>query len=279
MNSYGMNRACALHLLVVFAAVSPVAPLFGDPIADPGITSGDHCTYRSVLLDSDDIFYQSLDLEPSEMEGKRFYDFTMSLHWPDGQITEARSRLEADGHVRSVSTSRIDWSKEKRELLREEIHFKGSTSRYPEDTYSNFAIFFAMRGLARAKGKNDSIYMSIPSGVLSRLTLRCAGGKWVTVPAGRFRCVKVTARTDLDYFVGSLGGFLNYIGYFFIPKSTLWYMEDPPYLLVKYRGLVLVSPRNKPVEMELLKWSRIPEWEQIPEGEQIREGEQKRLDP
>jgi hypothetical protein len=102
---------------------------------------------------------------------------------------------------------------------------------------------------------SGNIYMAIPSGAVSRLKLHRSSSKRVTVPAGRFRCVQVTARTDLSYFMGSLGGFLNYIGYAFIPKSVLWYMEDPPYLLVKYKGLTLVSPRNEPIEMELVRWN------------------------
>jgi len=207
-----------------------------------------------VLKATGQSFRQKLVLDAQQREGRTEYAFLMEIAWPDRETTRARSFLGGGKVLRSRTTRREDLAHNGRELLQEEVHFPTSSPLYPDDTYSNFAIFFAFRGLVSERLRTGSIHMAIPSGAMTRLNVRCTRGKWVRVPAGRFRCVKVTARTDLSYFIGSLGGFLNQIGYYFIPKSDLWYMEDPPHLLVKYEGLVLISPRNEPIEMELMQW-------------------------
>jgi hypothetical protein len=241
-------------LVLLFLLSSLCSPVRGDPLPDPGLLSGDLCVYRAVLLDSGETGYQTLEVRPREEEGRALYEFEMRMDWPDQETTVARSVLEGRGSLRSLSTERQDRSRTGEALLQEEYRFQGA-GLFPEDTYSNFAVYFALRGMVAGKLSSGSIFMAIPSGAVSRLKLHCSDPQWVSVPAGRFRCTQVTARTDLSYFMGSLGGFLNYIGYSFIPKSVLWFMDEPPYLLVKYKGLTLVSPRNEPVELELVRWN------------------------
>ncbi len=226
-------------------------------LPDPGITQGVLGVYRSVVKgEKGDPFYQSLELRPPSRETGGCYDFRMKMEWPAGDVTRARSLLRGGDGLRSVSTLRIDSAADGRELQREEVVFSPGRGTFPEDTYSNFAIYFALQGLAANGAGDNSLFMAVPSGALVRLKLHCSRRKRVTVPAGRFLCTKVVARTDLSFFMGGMGTFLNFIGYAFIPKSVLWYMEEEPHLLVRYRGMVLASPRNVPMEMELVRWSR-----------------------
>jgi hypothetical protein len=230
----------------------------GDLLPDPKISTGNVCVYRSVVQGSADTFFQSLELIPPEPGNTDLYDFRMTVDWPGGGKTRARSLLRGgkEGLV-SLSTHRVDLSAEGRELLQEEMVFSPPHEDFPADTYSNFAVYFALQGLAAGTGaQKRSLFMAIPSGAVVRLKVRSSGAVWVNVPAGRFRCTKVAARTDLGYFIGGMGSFLNFIGYSVIPKSVLWYMEEDPHLLVRYTGMFLASPKNVPMEMELVRWHR-----------------------
>jgi hypothetical protein len=226
-------------------------------LPDPGTTQGFVGIYRSVVKgEEENPFFQTLALSVPSEETNGMYDFRMKMEWPDGGVTLARSLLRGGDGLRSVSTLRTDFLADGRELQREEVVFSPSGRTFPADTYSNFAIYFALQGLAATRSGKTSLFMLVPSAAVARLKLRCFRNQRVTVPAGRFRCTKVVARTDLGYFIGGMGTFLNFIGYSFIPKSVLWYMEEEPHLLVRYRGMVLASPRNVPMEMELVRWSR-----------------------
>jgi hypothetical protein len=225
-------------------------------LPDPKISAGSVCVYRSVMDGSGGPFFQSLELIPPEQGKADPYDFRMTVDWPDGGKTRARSLLRGGDGLCSLSTHRVDLSAGGTELLREEMVFSPSGGCFPKNTYSNFAVYFALQGLADNGPGKRSMFMAIPSGALVRLKIRSAGSGWVAVPAGRFRCTKWVARTDLGYFIGGLGSFLNFVGYSAVPKSVLWYMEDDPHLLVRYTGMFLASPKNVPMEMELVRWHR-----------------------
>jgi len=201
-------------------------------------------------------FFLSLELTPPEPGKADLYDFRMNVDWPDGGKTRARSLLRGGDGLRSLSTHRVDLSAGGRELQREKMVFSPSSGCFPKNTYSNFAVFFALQGLAGNGSGKRSLFMAIPSGARVRLGIRSSGKGWVAVPAGRFRCAKWVAETDLGYFIGGLGSFLSFIGYSVIPKSVLWYMEEDPHLLVRYTGMFLASPKNVPMEMELVRWHR-----------------------
>jgi hypothetical protein len=227
-----------------------------DLLPDPKVSTGSVCVYRSVVESSGGPFLQSLELIPPEPGKADPYDFRMTLDWPDGGKTRARSLLRGGDGLCSLSTHRVDLSAGGRELQREEMFFSPSGGCFPANTYSNFAVYFALQGLAGKGSGKRSLFMAVPSGAVVRLSLRSSGPVWVTVPAGRFRCTKVVARTDLGYFIGGMGSFLSFIGYSVIPKSVLWYMEEDPHLLVRYTGMFLASPKNVPMEMELVRWLR-----------------------
>jgi len=259
MNERRWGLSAGLCVLFLLGPALPGSARAQDArlLPDPGITQGFVATYRSVMEGYPDApFLQSLELTPRQEGPARLYEFRMTMNWPDGEVTRARSLLRGGGDgLRSLSTLRSDLSADGRELQREEMRFRAGDGTFPADTYSNFAIYFALQGLAAAPPENRVLFMAVPSAAVARLRLACKHHRWVRVPAGRFRCARIVARTDLGYFIGGMGTFLNFVGYSFIPKSVLWYMEEEPHLLVKYRGLVLASPRNVPMEMELARWS------------------------
>jgi hypothetical protein len=247
-----------LLLLAIFL-ICPEGQAHGamdELLPDPKISTGSVCVYRSVMEGSGDPFFQSLELIPPEPGKADPYDFRMTVDWPDGGKTRARSLLQGGDGLCSLSTYRVDLSAGGTELLREKMVFSPSGGCFPKNTYSNFAVYFALQGLTGNGPGKRSLFMAIPSGALVRLRIRSSGTDWVAVPAGRFRCTKWIAGTDLGYFIGGLGSFLNFIGYSVIPKSVLWYMEEDPHLLVRYTGMFLASPKNVPMEMELVRWDR-----------------------
>jgi len=249
---WGLCSLCLIGLSLPGSAGAQEADL----LPDPRITRGFAATYRTVMNGDDDApFLQVLELSPGAMGSANLYNFRMTMNWPEGSVTRTRSLLRGGEGLRSVSTLRTDLSAEGRELQREEMLFGVDPDVFPRETYSNFAIYFALQGMAASGGGNRRLFMAVPSAAVVRLEVACAKREWVRVAGGRFPCVKIVARTDLGYFIGGMGTFLNFVGYAFIPKSVLWYMEEDPHLLVKYRGMVLASPRNVPMKMELVRWS------------------------
>lgn len=258
MNELGraLGRGLCSLCLLGLSLPGPTRAQEAGLLPDPHITRGFAATYRTVMSGDDDApFLQVLELSPRPEGSANPYDFRMTLNWPDGSVTRARSLLRGGRGLRSLSTLRTDLSAGGRELQREEMLFRADPGVFPRGTYSNFAIYFALQGLAASGSGSRSLFMAVPSAAVARLKVACVKREQVRVAGGRFRCVKVVARTDLGYFIGGMGTFLNFVGYAFIPRSVLWYMEEAPHLLVKYRGMVLASPRNVPMKMELVRWS------------------------
>jgi hypothetical protein len=74
----------------------------------------------------------------------------------------------------------------------------------------------------------------------------------ISVPAGSFSALKVTARVDIATVMPNWSRFILHVIKPVIPKNTLYFQATPPYRLLKQEGVTFVG--GPAVTTELIRF-------------------------
>ncbi len=174
--------------------------------------------------------------------------------WPSGNHSLYRDILMMDpAQGRAVSGLRKEYNGQGSIILETKINIEADTEAFPPNTFPYTSLFTVnRRGIKSLIQSERFEFQAIfPGKVVVRLHSRFSGKEQVKISGKTVDCYKVQMSPDMSYFMGRIGRVVNLFVRLLMPESCMWFLAEPPYTLIRYKGLSSVESSIQSVIYEI----------------------------
>lgn len=219
----------------------------------PDISDGEKISYVVTFLDKEEKSF-AIDGELAQLErftyttrlieeeGKVFYEVKEREELSGDLYTEYETLFELGDYMRMLHYTQTVHSYTDKVVRRHYSDYDDALYDFPGPTILTHAITFWLRGIDFERGEDAEFYLMLlgDSSPPWRMHARLGMIEEITVPAGTFKCQKVTIDPDYKHFLGKWA-WASFIIKPLVPDFFIWYSTKPPYPMVRFEGALGVK--------------------------------------